>query len=65
MHTNTLFPGESVGDLDVLDGAPASPLFALVEIRAQTPFHQECRYDSPLAAACVVLTQSLGDFCSL
>ena len=21
MHTNTLFPGESVGDLDVLDGA--------------------------------------------
>ena len=22
VHTNTLFPGESVGDLDVLDGAP-------------------------------------------
>ena len=21
VHTNTLFPGESVGDLDVLDGA--------------------------------------------
>ena len=26
MHTNTLFPGESVGDLDVLDGAFVFPV---------------------------------------